>query len=79
MNSELKLFRTLICKNILERRRNAKLLRDYAKYSLSQSKLRNVMNNVKYLTSLTSNIEKLDIEYNYLLLNYLEYKTKELK
>lgn len=73
--NELKLFRTLMCKNILERRKIAKSLRDYAKYGLSKTKIRNLMlkSHTEYLTLLINDIEKLNIEYNYLLKKYYDY------
>ena len=77
--NELKLFRTLMCKNILERRKIAKSLRDYAKHGLAKTKIRNLMLtcNTEYLTSLINDIEKLNIEYNYLLKKYYEYMYKK--
>lgn len=72
-NDEL-MFRKLICENILERRRIARFIRDYAKYDLSKRKIRSVMLNNDYLITLLDAMKQLDVEYKFIFNTYLKYK-----
>lgn len=73
-SSEQMFIRTLIAENIIQRRKAAKEIRDYALYDLSKRKIRSVYANTEYLKILLKRLEELEKEYFNLFLYYIKTK-----
>lgn len=66
--------RTLIAENIIQRRKTAREIRDYALYDLSKRKIRSIYANTEYLKNLIKRLEELEKEYSNLFLYYIKTK-----
>ena len=72
----IKTLRSEIAKNIIQRRKLAKELRNYSKYALSKRKLGVIVNNTSFIYEVSNKFQELENEYKKLFKIYLNYATR---
>ena len=73
-STEQTFIRMLIAENIVQRRKAAREIRDYALYDLSKRKIRSICANTEYLKILIKRMEELEKENSNLFLYYIKTK-----